>query len=72
MEWTTYRTQTAAHGGSRPTRGGIIEIIVKVFCKSLSNAYDNLRFTPLEPHSFRSISNPAFSIRSPFLFHGTD
>ncbi|MDR0243147.1 MAG: hypothetical protein LBJ65_16235 [Burkholderia sp.] len=72
MDWTTWRTQTAAHGGFRPTRGGIIEIIMKDFCKSLSNASDNVRFTSLKPHSFQSIFNPGFFIRSPFLFPGTD
>ncbi|MBP0713456.1 MULTISPECIES: hypothetical protein [Burkholderia] len=72
MEWTTWRTQTTARGGSRPTRGGIIEITTKDVCKSLSNASDNVRFTPLKPHYFPSIFNPGFFIRSPFLFSGTD
>ncbi|WP_175881502.1 hypothetical protein [Burkholderia sp. BCC0044] len=72
MEWMTWRTQTAACGGSRPTRGGIIEITVKDFCKSLSNASDNVRFIALKPDSFLSIFNPGFFIRSPFLFSGTD
>ncbi|MBR8090987.1 hypothetical protein KDX09_16470 [Burkholderia cenocepacia] len=72
MEWTTWRTQTAAHGGSRPTRGGIIEIIMKDFCKSLSNGSDNVRFSPLKPHSFLLIFNPGIFVRSPFLFSGTN
>ena len=68
----TWRTQTVACGGSRPSRGGIIEIIVKVFCKSLSNASDNVRFTPPDPHYFPSIFNPGIFIRSPFLFFGNN
>ncbi|WJN78184.1 hypothetical protein OH687_15245 [Burkholderia anthina] len=71
MEWMTWRTQTAACGGSRPSRGGIIEITMKDFCKSLSNPPDNVRFTPLNPHSFLSIFNYRIFIRSPFLFFGT-
>ncbi|CAN0641129.1 hypothetical protein BCEP27_10752 [Burkholderia cepacia] len=68
----TWRIQTAARGGSRPSRGGIIEIIMKVFCKSLSNASDNVRFTPPNPHYFLSILNPEIFIRSPFLFSGSN
>ncbi|MCF1366557.1 hypothetical protein LH704_07745 [Burkholderia cenocepacia] len=56
----------------RPTRGGIIEITVKDFCKSLSNDSDNVRFSPLKPHSFLLIFNQGIFIRSPFLFFGTN
>ncbi|MFP3571024.1 hypothetical protein, partial [Paraburkholderia sp. SIMBA_030] len=37
--------------GFRPTRGGIIEISVKGFCKSLSNLNDNLRFMGFKTQS---------------------
>ncbi|WP_152601716.1 hypothetical protein [Burkholderia paludis] len=72
MEWTTWRTQTAAMVGFRPTRGSIIEIILKVICKSLSNAPDNVRFNPSIPRHFLRISSHIIFIRSPFLFSGNN
>ncbi|GAU01819.1 hypothetical protein BSLA_01f3514 [Burkholderia stabilis] len=45
---------------------------MKVFCKSLSNISDNVRFTLDQSHYFPAIFNPDIFIRSPFLFRGTD
>jgi hypothetical protein len=58
--------------GSRPTRGGIIEISVKGFCKSLSNLNDNLRFMGFKTQSLLPAVNPDIFVRSPFLFSGTN